>query len=360
MEPVPFTYQTSQDPCREGVNFFTALPSTPLKGHVLDLREIGNLMEGEWSVGVVVPARNEAQFIRKVLETIPEVVDCIVVVNDGSTDATLEEIKAAEIEGELIEVNLDGRGVGAAIDAGHQALIKHFDGPFVSVVMAGDGQMDPGDLLDLIAPVILGHADHVKGNRFTHSAGTKNMPLQRKLASKILSFATTLAAGQVVSDPQCGYTATSSEVLQQWNWERSWNGYGYPNYWLIELAKGGWRMLEVPVKSVYGRETSGIKRLKFFLSVGSMMAIEHHRRNFSWLFSRFITPHTLFALIAYAIGWIALMPNISTDIERELVLRGCPPVVLTVAAWSVAHFFDRAATSTVQELRLNAKARQET
>ena len=157
------------------------------------------------------------------------------------------------------------------------------------------------------------------------------MPLQRKLASKILSFATTLAAGQAVSDPQCGYTATSSEVLQHWNWERSWRGYGYPTYWLIELAKGGWRMLEVPVKSVYGRETSGIKRLKFFLSVGSMMAIEHHRRNFSWLFSRFITPHTLFALIAYAIGWIALMPKISTDIERELVLRGCPPVVLTLS-----------------------------
>jgi hypothetical protein len=91
-----------------------------------------------------------------------------------------------------------------------------------------------------------------------------------------------------------------------------------------------------------------------------MMAIEHHRRNFFWLFSRFIIPHILFALIAYAIGWIALLPNISTDIERELVLRGCPPLVLTVAAWSVAHFFDRAANSTVQELRLNAKARQET
>ena len=345
---------------QRGAEFPHPLPSTPSKGHVLDLREIGNLMEGEWSVGVVVPARNEAQFIRKVLETMPEVVDCIVVVNDGSTDATLEEIQAAEIEAELIEVNLDGQGVGAAIDAGHQTLIKHFDGPFVSVVMAGDGQMDPGDLDDLIAPIIDGRADHIKGNRFIHSAGTKNMPLQRKLASKILSFATTLATGQAVADPQCGYTATSSEVLHQWNWERSWKGYGYPNYWLIELAKGGWRMLEVPVKSIYGSETSGIKRLKFFLSVGSMMAIEHHRRNFSWLFSRFITPHTLFALIAYAIGWIALLPNISTDIERELVLRGCPPLVLTVAAWSVAHFFDRAANSTVQELRLNAKARQET
>jgi glycosyltransferase involved in cell wall biosynthesis len=316
-------------------------------------------MEGDWSVGVVVPAKNEAPFIRKVLETMPEVVDCIVVVNDGSTDSTSDEIKAADCKAKLIEINLDGQGVGAAIDAGHQALLKEFETPFVSVVMAGDGQMNPRDVPDLIAPVILGQADHVKGNRFAHSAGTGTMPLQRKIASKILSFATTLAAGQTIDDPQCGFTATSHEVLREWNWKRSWKGYGYPNFWLIQLARMGCRITETPVHSVYGSEKSGIKRLKFFASVGTMMAIEHHRRNVGWLFSRSITPHTLFALIAYAIGWIALLPSISTDLERELVIRGCPPVVLTLGAWAVAHFFDKGATSTVQELRLNAKARQE-
>lgn len=317
-------------------------------------------MEGVWSVGVVVPARNEGSFIRKVLETMPEVVDCIVVVNDGSTDSTSDEIKAAECKAKLIEINLDGQGVGAAIDAGHQVLLKQFDGPFVSVVMAGDGQMEPLDLPDLIAPVILGQADHVKGNRFAHNAGTDTMPLQRKIASKILSVATTLAAGQPIADPQCGYTATSYEVLQEWNWKRSWKGYGYPNFWLIQLARMGCKIKEIPVHSVYGQEKSGIQPLKFFATVAPMMAIEHHRRNVGWLFSRSITPHTLFALIAYTIGWIALLPAISTDLERELVIRGCPPVVLTFGAWAVAHFFDRAATSTVQELRLNAKARQET
>jgi glycosyltransferase involved in cell wall biosynthesis len=281
-----------------------------------------------------------------------------VVVNDGSTDATSQEIKAAQCQAKLIEINLDGQGVGAAIDAGHQAMLEQFDGPFVSVVMAGDGQMDPDDLRTIIAPVIAGQADHVKGNRFAHSAGTDNMPVQRKIASKVLSIATTLAAGQPIHDPQCGYTATSHEVLKEWNWNRSWKGYGYPNFWLIQLAKGGWRVLEVPVKSVYGAETSGIKRFKFFASVGTMMAIEHHRRNFGWLFNRNVTPHTLFAFIAYAIGWISLLPGISTDLERELLNRGLHPVMLTLVAWIVAHFFDRTATAMVQELKLNAKARQ--
>ncbi len=317
-------------------------------------------MEEGWHIGVVVPAKNEAKFIRKVIETMPEGVDCIVVVNDGSTDATSQEIKAAHCQAELIEIDLGGQGVGAAIDAGHQAMLEQFDGPFVSVVMAGDGQMDPEDLRAVIAPVITGQADHVKGNRFAHSAGTDNMPVQRKLASKVLSIATTLAAGQPIVDPQCGYTATSHEVLKEWNWNRSWKGYGYPNFWLIQLAKGGWRVNEVPVKSVYGAETSGIKRLKFFASVGAMMAIEHHRRNFGWLFNRNVTPHTLFAFIAYAIGWISLLPGISTDLERELLSRGLHPVMLTLVAWIVAHFFDRTATAMVQELRLNAKARQAT
>ena len=77
-------------------------------------------MEEGWHIGVVVPAKNEAKFIRKVIETMPEGVDCIVVVNDGSTDATSQEIKAAHCQTELIEIDLGGQGVGAAIDAGHQ------------------------------------------------------------------------------------------------------------------------------------------------------------------------------------------------------------------------------------------------
>ena len=331
-----------------------------VQGHVLDPEVARNVMESGWSVGVVVPAKNEAPFIRKVIETIPELVDCIIVVNDGSTDETHQEIKTANSHAQVIEIQLDGQGVGAAIDAGHQAMLEQFEGPFVSVVMAGYGQMDPSDVRDLIAPVILGQADHVKGNRFAHHAGTDNMPAQRKLASKVLSLATTLASGQPIEDPQCGFTATSHEVLREWNWDRSWKGYGYPNFWLIQLAKGGWRVHEVPVRSVYGNETSGIKRLKFFTSVSMMMAVEHHRRNFGWLFNRNVTPHTLFAFIAYAIGWVSLLPMVSTDIEREMVTRGVHPVFLTIAAWAVAHFFDRTATGMVRELRLNAKARQKT
>ena len=89
------------------------------------------------SIGVVIPARNEIEHIGGVLDTIPDFVDKVVVVDDGSTDGTGELVKNAEL------VRLEGEGVGAAIDNGHQKLLEIIEGEFISVVMAGDGQMDP-------------------------------------------------------------------------------------------------------------------------------------------------------------------------------------------------------------------------
>jgi len=318
-------------------------------------------VKGEYRIGVVIPAKNEERFIQKVVETLPEFVDLAVVVNDGSSDETQSMLDAMNPSIEMHSITLNGEGVGAAIDAGHQYLMQHWEEQlFISVVMAGDGQMNPNDMDALLQPVVENTADYSKGNRFAHQDGLRTMPNIRRQASRILSFFTGLASGQATPDPQCGYTATHCEVLREWNWKSSWKGYGYPNFWLIRLSTLGCRIAHVPVESIYGSEKSGIRRLPFFAKVGMMMAYRHHHRNISWILSSRITPHTLFATVAYSIGWIALLPFISTDIERELVGRGVPPIFITIVAWSIAHVFDKGATRTVQELRLNAKARQKT
>ena len=177
-------------------------------------------------------------------------------------------------------------------------------------------------------------------------------PIQ--LASKVLTWFTTLAAGQPLSDPQCGFTATTSNVLETWDWDRSWAGYGYPNFWLINLSKQGYRIREIPVESIYRTEESGIKPTRFFFSVGWMMAVEHHRRNLTWLRPKNLTPHTLFALMSYVLGWSAILPFLSNDLEVELISRGVPQVLLCLSFWAIAHLFDRAATRVHRELRLNA------
>ena len=285
---------------------------------------------GGQTIGVVIPARDEEAHIGNVLETLPEFVDHAIVIDDGSTDATYDIASSALSPAKVTILQTDGMGVGAAIDLGHQHLLKTVQQPFVSVVMAGDGQMDPNDLATVIEPILNGEADHVKGNRMSTSEDIEQMPKRRRRASRILGWLTTLASGRVVSDPQCGYTATSSILLQQWNWERSWQGYGYPNYWLIHLSSEGWRVKDVRVKAVYGSEQSGIQPLRFFASVGRMMTVEHHRRAFKHLFgSIWMTLSFLFYIAGYGFGFLAFQKPVAF-----LALPIC---------WWIAHRLDRLA-----------------
>ena len=285
---------------------------------------------GGQTIGVVIPARNEEAHIGKVLETLPEFVDYAVVIDDGSTDATYKMASKSSCTAEVKILQTDGKGVGAAIDLGHQYLLKTIEQPFVSVVMAGDGQMDPDDLAAVVRPILDDEADHVKGNRMSTPTDMEQMPKRRRRASRILGWLTTLASGRVTSDPQCGYTATSSNLLRQWNWERSWRGYGYPNYWLIHLSSQGRRVQDVRVKAVYGSEQSGIKPVRFFASVGSMMTVEHHRRAFNHLFGSFwMMLSFLFYITGYGFGIYS--------IQKPVALLGLP------LCWWIAHRLDRLA-----------------
>ena len=221
------------------------------------------------SIGVVIPARNEAEHLGSVLSGIPSFVDKVVVVDDGSSDGT------GELAGDADVVRLEGEGVGSAIDHGHRRLLDVMDSNFISVVMAGDGQMDPDDMESLIAPIINHQAHHVKGERLDRAG---KMPLYRRIGTFILSILTTLACGQTIRDPQCGYTATSSEVLESWNWERSWKGYGYPNWWLMALSEKGWRVSHVPVRAIYEGQKSGIRVSSFLPKVALMLLVGLHSR----------------------------------------------------------------------------------
>jgi glycosyltransferase involved in cell wall biosynthesis len=315
---------------------------------------VGVTMQQGWSVGVVIPARNEELHIAGVLETLPSFVDLAVVINDGSTDATERYAREASCSANVIVLNTGGIGVGGAIDTGHQYLLNQLQSPFVSAVMAGDGQMNPEDLEAIISPVISSRYDHVKGDRSIHPKGYNNMPFLRKIASLILAFFTTLAAGQRVSDPQCGFTATSHRVLETWNWEKSWGGYGYPNFWLIQLARYGWTIGHAPVESIYRNETSAIKPTSFFIKVGAMMAAEHHLRNVSWVISKETPMATIGALIAYLSGWFVLLNELLRTGDSIIGIKGWLVYALVMFCWFLAHLFDRMATVSKQKAKKHA------
>ncbi len=301
-------------------------------------------MHAGHNIGVVIPARNEVKFINRVLTTLPTWVDRAVVVDDGSTDGTAEVARQVVGQAAIDIIRLEGEGVGSAINAGHQHLLSLWSEPFVSVVMAGDGQMNPNDLEAVVDPVTRNVVDHSKGERM--SDGCIGMPVVRRVASHMLGFFTTLACGQRILDPQCGYTATHSRVLRGMNWKRAWKGYGYPNHWLISMAKSGYRIGHVPVKSVYGDETSGIVKSAFFWKVGGMLILEHHRRNLSWLNPRRGTWSTYAAFAAYAVGWWSMLPVWTGSVEM---------VPLAMLAWGMAHLFDRQSVRTHTRRRTHEK-----
>lgn len=203
-------------------------------------------------IAVVVPAYNEAKAIARVVDDVPAFVDDVIVVDDASADATTANAAAAgKLRGVEVITHDVNRGVGAAIVTGYRRALER--GADAVAVMAGDGQMDPSDLPALLDPIVAGVADYVKGNRFQHPDVWNAMPPARIVGNLVLSAATKLTSGyRHVFDSQCGYTVASRAALRAVELERVFPRYGYPNDLLSHLHIAGMRVLDVPVRPVYG------------------------------------------------------------------------------------------------------------
>ncbi len=216
------------------------------------------MLEGK-RVAVVVPAYNEELLVAETLRGMPEFVDRIVVVDDRSTDGTVEQARSVgDPRVEVIVHDVNG-GVGAAILTGYERCRD--EGIDVTCVMAADNQMDPAELIDLVAPVARDETDYTKANRlFTGEAWTL-IPRARYLGNAALSLLTKIASGYWhVADSQAGYTALSLDVLRRLDLQRVYRRYGFPNDMLVHLNVANARVRDVPSRPIYGvGERSGIK-----------------------------------------------------------------------------------------------------
>lgn len=226
-------------------------------------------------IGVVIPAHDEEKLIGRVIETMPDFVDKIIIVDDASKDKTVEVVEkymheAGESKLILLKHN-SNRGVGGAIVTGYKkAFAEDLD---VIAVMAGDAQMDPDELDKVIEPVVEGKADYVKGNRLYTGRAWEIIPRHRYLGNAFLSLLTKVASGYWhVSDSQCGYTAISREVLEILRLDKLYCGYGFPNHMLTEVNIYHFRVKDVPIKPIYGiGEKSGIRLWKVVPSLSCLL-----------------------------------------------------------------------------------------
>jgi len=224
-------------------------------------------------IAVIVPAHNEEKLIGKVLKTIPNFIDHIVVVDDASSDRTGEVVKAYQQEDPRIIYlrHPNNQGVGGAIVTGYKWARDNEIS--VSVVMAGDAQMDPEDLPKLLNPVVEGEVDYSKGNRLFTGKAWRVIPKIRYLGNGVLSFLTKIASGYWhVADSQSGYGAVSLEVLKTIDLDRIYKRYGMPNDFLVKLNVYHFRVRDVPVNPVYGiGERSGIKIYKVVFTLSFLL-----------------------------------------------------------------------------------------
>jgi glycosyltransferase involved in cell wall biosynthesis len=301
------------------------------------------------TIAVVIPAYNEEKQIRQVLETMPDFVDRVIVVNDCSRDNTaatvldyintqqsvqsiiknnfsdlrdskynraehlLKEKQQTDMEyfipSEIANVhpesdriilinNLINGGVGAAIARGYKWCLDN--NIVCTAVMAGDGQMDPAELEKICLPVLNEEIDYVKGNRLIHGGARLIMPKTRYFGNSILSILTKIASGYWhVSDTQTGYTAISLSALSAIKLHTIYKSYGMPNDMLVKLNIAFCSLKEVKIKPVYNiGETSKMNIMKVIPRISWLLFKSFFKR--LWVKYLFRDFHPLFLLYHFA------------------------------------------------------------
>ena len=209
-------------------------------------------------VAAVVPAWCEEKFVSRVIETMPDVVDRIIVVDDCSPDATSSSALAVGDPRVTLIRHEINKGVGGSIITGHRAAIDL--GCDVMVVMAGDAQMDPAYLTSLLDPIVDDGYGFTKANRFYSATSFDGMPAVRVFGNIVLTFMTKAASGYWnLVDPQNGYTAVTRESLARIPLDRVAERYDFENDLLVWLNIADVRAKDVPIPAVYGEETSTMR-----------------------------------------------------------------------------------------------------
>lgn len=198
---------------------------------------------------VILPAYNEETRIQPVIEEIAQRGYKMVIVNDGSSDNTLEVIKESQRKypkNIFIYSHIINRGVGVAMQTGFDAVLRY--NPKFIVNMDSDGQHSVDDLDNVLKPLVAGEAQAVIGVR-----PLKDMPLSRNFANAVMNLLTRIFYRVNVSDSQTGFRAITIDALNKI--EINARGYLISSEFIREVNDNNIPFAEVPIKTIYTPET---------------------------------------------------------------------------------------------------------
>ena len=243
---------------------------------------------------VVVPCYNAAARVTDVIRSLPAFVDHAVIVDDGSRDDVQSALRPLQPSPRLTVLHHDAnRGLARAMETGFRHALTL--GADIIVKMDADGQMDPAELPRLLAPLVAGHADLTKGNRFLHRRHLAGMPPVRIAGNLGLSFLTKLASGYWnVFDPTNGYVAARREVIEEIDLARLGPRHFFETSLLCQVYLVGAVVRDVSIPARYGTERSSLSMSRTLVEFPVLLLRAAFRRIVLQHFFRDFTAVALF------------------------------------------------------------------
>jgi glycosyltransferase involved in cell wall biosynthesis len=199
-------------------------------------------MELGRTVVVAIPAFNEDRFIGSLVLKLRSRDRQVLVVDDGSTDATASVAQAA---GAIVVQHRTNLGKTAAVATAFSEARGM--GADALVLLDGDSQHDPSDVDTLVEPILNDEADMVVGSRFV---GVRSViPRWRMAGQHALTMAANLGSGLRLSDTESGFRAFSRRALDEMRFNGS--GFSIEPATQFEAKARGWRVAEVPIRVHY-------------------------------------------------------------------------------------------------------------
>ena len=185
---------------------------------------------------LVIPALNEEESLGHVLEAVnTDLLSEIILVDGGSSDRTVEIANANGVR----VIQESRRGYGRACAAG----VAHAQGEII-IFMDADGADDPGQIPDLIAPIIQEGADMVLGSRLAGNIHPGAMPWHQEFGNRLSAGMIRLLYGLPITDLSPFRAVRHSRLLELNMQEMT---YGWPTEMITKSARKGWRIVEIPV-----------------------------------------------------------------------------------------------------------------
>jgi glycosyltransferase involved in cell wall biosynthesis len=237
------------------------------------------------TLSIVVPAFNEEATLARVVEKlihVPYLFE-IVIVDDCSTDKTLEIARqlAAKYPQVRALTHQRNRGKTDALRTG----FAETKGDIV-IVQDADLEYDPGEMKEVIQPIIEGVADVVFGSRFLIRKAARVLYFYHYIANKSLTFFSNLLTNINLSDVETGYKAFRGEIIR--NMVITSKGFGFEIEVTAKVAKLGCAIFEVPI-SYYGRTYEQGKKIGMTDGIAAVWYIVRY----NWLTSRAASYRTI-------------------------------------------------------------------